>query len=213
MAMVSARKLIKKFKSRLRKKSPSLVAVAAIVGVGLIMYSGYMSNKRMTVDPSTYEPLLRLIAKAESNDNYNAYFGNPGNHEIDFTSMSIAEVLDWQASYVSQGAASSAVGRYQIINTTLEGLVTELDLDMSSKFDEAMQDRMAIALLERRGSVDYVNNELTREEFAANLSKEWAALPKVIGDNPSDSYYAGDGLNRSRVRVGEILAVIDLIDV
>ena len=42
---------------------------------------------------------------------------------------------------------------------------------------------------------------LRREEFAHNLSKEWAALPKAVGKNPEQSYYAGDGLNKARLSI------------
>lgn len=170
-----------------------------------------MSNQRLSVNPATYQPLLHLIGSVESNNNYNAYFGNAGNSAIVFTDMTIAEVLDWQRNFVQQGSPSSAVGRYQILNTTLEGLVQELRLSRTQKFSPATQDQMAIALLERRGAVEYVNSKLSDQEFAANLAKEWAALPKTIGDNPNASYYAGDGLNKSRVEVAEVLKAIELI--
>lgn len=168
-------------------------------------------TKRLSVDPTTYTPLLNLIADAESNGNYNAYFGHANNSSINFTAMSVAEVMEWQQEYVAKGSASSAVGRYQIIDSTLVGLVREMDIDTSQPFDEAMQDKMAAKLLERRGSVAYVNEELTRHEFAANLAKEWAALPKVVGKNPDESYYASDGLNKSRVSTDEVLSAIEPI--
>lgn len=170
-----------------------------------------MQNRRFTVDPATYVPLLDVIAKAESKGNYNAYFGNPGNSSVDFTKMSIAEVMLWQADFVRQGNASSAVGKYQIINTTLAGLIRQLGLDAHQPFDKQTQDSLAIALLERRGAENYINNEITREEFAANLAKEWAGLPKVIGENPDKSYYASDGLNKARVSVGDIMKAIEPI--
>ncbi len=193
---------------KLRKRTNTTVLVTCAVFVGLFMYAGYMSNKQTSIDPTAYAPLLNLIAKAESNGNYNAHFGNPYNIATNFTGMSVAEVLAWQENFVQQGSPSSAVGRYQIISTTLSDLVSQLGIDANQKFDQATQDRMAIALLERRGAVEYENNRITREEFAANLAKEWAALPKVIGDNPTESYYASDGLNKSRVEIGEVLAVI-----
>lgn len=213
MAQSKLRKKIKQFKKRVKKHAPLIAAGAVVIFMGFLAYAEYMSNKRASVDPAVYTPLLHLIAKAESNGNYNAYFGKPNNDSVDFTAMSVADVLEWQAEFVAQGNPSSAVGRYQIINTTLEGLVRELEIDTTKKFDKNMQDMMAVALLERRGSVEYVNEELSREEFAANLAKEWAALPKVIGDDPEKSYYAGDGLNQSHVPVADILATIDRIDV
>ena len=168
-----------------------------------------MNTKRLSVDTATYSPLMNLIGEIESNDNYNAYYGKPENTDIQFTNMSVAEVMKWQEEFVASGSPSSAVGRYQIINTTLAGLVRELSINTNQTFNKNMQDRMAIALFERRGSVAYVNKELTAEEFAANLAQEWAALPKVIGDNPDSSYYANDGLNSSRTKPETILGVVN----
>jgi muramidase (phage lysozyme) len=168
-----------------------------------------MNTRRLSVDPSSYTPLMSLIGTIESNDNYNAYFGNPRNHEIKFTDMTIDEVMRWQADFIADGNASSAVGRYQIISTTLIGLVRELKIDTKEKFTQQMQDRMAIALFERRGSIAFINKEITAEEFTASLAKEWAALPKVIGNNPGSSYYAHDGLNKSRTSPDKIIATVN----
>lgn len=167
-----------------------------------------MNTRRLSVDPSTYASLMGLIGKVESNNNYNAYFGNSENQKIKFTDMTLGEVMQWQADFVASGSPSSAVGRYQIISTTLTGLVEELKIDLKQNFDQRTQDRMAIVLFERRGSIAYVNNELSSEEFAANLAKEWAALPRVVGDNPKTSYYAGDGLNISQTNPDKVLEAV-----
>lgn len=203
------RKRIRVFKRWLHKRRFAIVICAVVLFMGALSYASYMQNRRLSVDPTSYQSLLQLIAKAESNGNYNAYFGNAGNTSIDFTKMSIAEVQKWQEEYVRSGKASSAVGRYQIINTTLAGLVRQLKIDTVQPFDQALQDRLAITLLERRGAERYINKEITREQFAAELAKEWAALPRMTGPNPGDSYYASDGLNKSRVSVDEILRAID----
>ena len=179
--------------------------------LSIIGYAVYMDTRRRTVDPTSYRPLLELIAKVESKGNYNAHFGSPNNTTTNFTAMTIADVQRWQAEFVAQGNASSAVGRYQIIDSTLAGLVKQLGIASKQKFDQATQDRLAIALLERRGGEEYINQELTREEFAANLAMEWAALPKVIGKNPDSSYYDGDGLNKSLVDSTEVLKAIEPI--
>ena len=190
-----------------------LSATIALLFAGLFAYAKYVGSQQLRADPSTYRPLLNLIANAESNGNYNAYFGNPRNSTINFTAMSIASVMKWQKAYVTDGSHSSAVGRYQIINTTLKGLVRELDIDPNQqRFDKKTQDAMAAALLERRGVQQYVNRELSKEEFAANLAKEWAALPKIVGKNPHASYYAGDGLNKSKVKPDAVLKAIDPIE-
>lgn len=156
-----------------------------------------------------YSGLLAVIAEGESKGNYNAYYGNTGNDAIDFTSMTVGQVLDWQADYVARGNPSNAVGKYQFIRPTLAGLVRELRIDTDRRFDAALQDRLAIRLIERRGVHEFIDGRISREQLAHNLSKEWAALPRVIGDNPSASYYDGDGLNAVQVRVDQVLAAID----
>lgn len=179
--------------------------IFAVFAGAVIAYNQSMATK---IDPAAYAPLLDTIARGESNGNYNAYYGHADNTTIQFTAMGVGEVLQWQDVFIKQGNPSSAVGKYQIINTTLRGLVQQLDIDTDARFDAALQDRMAIALLERRGAEEYVNKRLTREQFAANLAKEWAALPKVVGPNPEQSYYAGDGLNKVRISIDEVFRAL-----
>ncbi len=204
-------KRLRYFKRWQKRNKFKLTVLIVLFLSAAFAYAGYMGNQRLSVNPKSYTPLLNLIGKGESNGNYNAYYGNPRNTEIKFTDMSISAVMRWQKEYVATGSPSSAVGRYQIISGTLQGLVTQLNLDMNQKFDEQTQDAMAIALLERRGSIEYVNQELSKEDFAANLAKEWAALPKVIGENPEQSYYANDGLNKSRIESRAVLRAIEPI--
>lgn len=201
-------KKLRILRKQLRKKQFLASVLLVVSCAGLFAYAIYMSERRLAADPASYSPLLQLISQAESKGNYNAHFGNASNTTVKFTDMSIAEVREWQAKFVREGNASSAVGKYQIINTTLDGLIQELDLDLAQKFDESTQDRLAIALLERRGSVQYVNQEINNREFAANLAQEWAALPKIVGENPESSYYAGDGLNKSLINSSQVLRAI-----
>lgn len=203
------RKLTRSIKRLLKNNKSLTLVLITFVLVTSIAYNGYMQNRRLTVNPASYASLLNVIASVESKDNYNAYFSNSGNTKINFTAMSIREVMDWQAEFVRKGSPSNAVGKYQIISPTLTGLVEEMGIDPGQRFDPLTQDRMAIALIERRGAESYINNELTKEQFAANLAKEWASLPRVIGDNPDKSYYESDGLNKSLVNVDEVMAAID----
>jgi conjugal transfer mating pair stabilization protein TraG len=162
--------------------------------------------------PDVYtSDLLTTIAKAESNGNYNAYFGNARNSQVQFTTMTVGQVLEWQRQFAASGQASTAVGRYQFIDTTLQGLVDELGIAQDELFDPTMQDRLANKLLQRRGLYEYVEQKISKEEFAHNLSKEWAALPRVIGDAPTASYYAGDGLNTARLSIEEISKSIETV--
>jgi conjugal transfer mating pair stabilization protein TraG len=179
---------------KLYQKAASFSALAVL----LLLLVG-MINSRPSIPMTAYSPLLDVIATAESKGNYNAYFSNAANKEINFTAMPIRDVIAWQEAFVKNGNPSSAVGKYQIIQPTLEGLVTELNISPDTHFDAATQDKLAVALIERRGSVAFIEDKLTAAEFAHNLSKEWAALPRIIGNAPESSYYAGDGLNASLV--------------
>lgn len=197
--------------TRWLQKRPAVFWIGLVFAAALIAYTIGSMNQRLQVDPVSAKPLLDLIARVESKGNYNAYFGNAGNSSITFTEMSIADVLSWQEDFVAAGHPSSAVGRYQIISTTLKSLVQQLDIDTNQPFNETMQDKMAVALLERRGATEYVNNQIDGRQFAAELAKEWAALPKIIGDRPEQSYYAGDGLNKALVGVDEILRAVNAV--
>lgn len=212
MAMNNPISIYQKLRARLnrlnRKQRQAIGFAAVAIGVSILIAQG----TRPMIDPSAYQPLLNTIAKGESNGNYNAYFGRVNNADITFTNMTVAEVMKWQQEYVEKGAASNAVGRYQFMGTTLAGLVKQLRINTHDKFDEKMQDRLAIALMERRGSLQFVQKKITREQFAANLAMEWAALPKITGDNPHESYYAGDGLNQARISASEVLDAITKLD-
>ncbi|MGB4768210.1 MAG: hypothetical protein WBP22_03040 [Candidatus Saccharimonas sp.] len=205
------RQKIRRFHKKLQRYVRPLPYTVGLLVLGYVMYAVYMDTPRQTIDPTSYRPLLQLIAKAESSDNYNAYYGSPRNQDVTFTNMTIQEVLDWQQDFIDRGSPSSAVGRYQIINTTLEGLVKHLGIPPTRTFDQNTQDQLAITLIERRGAKEYVMGKLSKEAFAANLAKEWAALPKTIGDSPNASYYSDDGLNKSRVQVAELLSAIQPI--
>ncbi len=193
------------------RKRPAVFWISLVFLAALVAYTIGSMNQRLQVDPVSTKPLLDLVARAESKGNYNAYFGNAGNTSITFTEMSVADVLSWQEDFIAAGHSSSAVGRYQIISTTLKGLVQQLNIDTNQPFNEAMQDRMAIALLERRGATEYVNIQIDGRQFAAELAKEWAALPKTVGDKPEQSYYAGDGLNKALISTGEVLQAVSAI--
>lgn len=212
MAMNNPISIYQKLRARLnrlnRRQRQAIGFAAVAIGVSILIAQG----TRPMIDPSAYQPLLNTIAKGESNGNYNAYFGRVNNADITFTNMTVAEVMKWQQEYVEKGAASNAVGRYQFMGTTLAGLVKQLRINTHDKFDEKMQDRLAIALMERRGSLQFVQKKITREQFAANLAMEWAALPKITGDNPHESYYAGDGLNQARISASEVLDAITKLD-
>jgi len=135
--------------------------------------------------------LLEYIGKKESNGNYNILVG--GKTEPNLTNMTIAEVQEYQRGMIQRGHESTAVGKYQIIRKTLQGLVAQGYAKPEDKFSAGIQDRLAIGLLKNRGLEKYQAGKMPKDQFADNLSKEWASLPY----NTGQSYYAGVGSNKS----------------
>lgn len=150
-------------------------------------------------------PLFEVIAKGEVGSvkykSANAYSVIYGSSEPELTNMSLQDVLDLQKDMVDEGSPSSAMGKFQIINKTLKGLIKKLGLPLDTKFTPELQDRLALQLLKSRGFEDFLNGNISRTEFMRNLSMEWASLPK---DKTGLSYYHGDGLNKSHILPNEI---------
>lgn len=158
---------------------------------------------------SSGNAILDLIGEAESRGNYNAFFGNAENKSVDFTKMTIREVRAWQDKYVRSGSKSSAVGKYQIIRGTMDSLIEGLGLTGDELFDERMQDRLGLALLNRRGYSKWTSGQITKQQFANNLAREWASLPVIGGNKHGRSYYAGDGLNKALISPDKYLSALD----
>jgi hypothetical protein len=73
-------------------------------------------------------------------------------------------------------------------------------------FNQEGQDKLFKMLLERRGLGDFMSGVITKEEFALELSKEWAALPKDAGGR---SFWAGVGDNKAHRTWEDTLAMLD----
>jgi muramidase (phage lysozyme) len=151
-------------------------------------------------------PLLELIASKESGGDYNIVFGGG---KMNLTTMTVDQVIAWQEKCIREGADSSACGKYQIINSTLEGLKKELaekgEGIGNKPYDPAMQERLGMMLLERRGYADYKAGRLSESAFMANVAQEWAAMPKNLS---GAGHYDGDGLNKALVKPAVALLAI-----
>jgi muramidase (phage lysozyme) len=152
--------------------------------------------------------IARLIAGVEAQGYDTIYSGSAIDTPRPLTQMTVAEVRAWQDESVAAGSASSAVGQFQIIRDTLDSLIDELDLTGDELFDEALQTRLGIALMRRRGLDDWRAGRISDEAFANELAREWAGLPVVSGPGAGGSYYAGDGLNGAGTTVDTVLAVL-----
>lgn len=153
-----------------------------------------------------WEGVLDLIGQHESGGDYNRVYGK-GVKRMDLTNMSIDQVIAWQKSYTqNEGSASSAAGKYQIIRKTLTGLKDQMGLTGNEKFDQAMQDRMAMKLLENRGIGKLKAETMTTSQIqkAVNsVSKEWASIEGSNGKGAYDN----DGLNHAARGTGQKMAL------
>jgi hypothetical protein len=148
------------------------------------------------------QSLLDLIGRVESNGNYNILVG--GSVEPNLTNMTVAEVLEYQRGMLARGHESTAVGKYQIIRNTLSDLVKSGAVNPNEKFSQLTQDRLAIALLNRRGYQRYLQGELTADQFANRVAQEWASFPMPDGR----SYYAGVGSNKALVDRSTVVSTL-----
>lgn len=156
------------------------------------------------------EPLLAFIRKPESRGDYDVVWGRiKAQHKPpkNPTEMTIREVLAWQDS-IDLLYQSEAAGAYQFMEDTLRDIVTKAGCTLDDRFNEKTQDKLATYLLRRRGLDQYLDGTLSLEDFCNNLAKEWASLPVVTATQgakrwlkPGQSYYEGDGLNKSHVSV------------
>jgi hypothetical protein len=138
--------------------------------------------------------LLDHISQKESRGSYNILVG--GRTEPNLTKMTVAEVLDYQhrmLSGVMGRFESSAVGKYQIIRSTLLDLISRGKASPNDLYDATTQEKLGRGLLEKRGLEKYLSGRLSKDAFMDSLAMEWASLPYHTGR----SYYAGVGSNRS----------------
>ena len=151
--------------------------------------------------------LLDFIGDVEAPQGYNQIYGKNKSAKLD--KMSLNEVIAFQRGRVKKGSKSSAVGRYQFLSKTLNSLKSELGLKGNEKFTPDLQDKLGMQLLKRRGYDDFKAGKIDSKQFANNLAKEWASMPVVSGKKKGGSYYSGDGLNKSLVRINDFLAAVE----
>lgn len=144
--------------------------------------------------------IREMIAKAESQGNYNVLVGGK---TANLTEMTIAEVMQLQRGLIGQGKGSAA-GKYQVIYKTLAEVVGKMGLDYNQKFDATTQDSIADFLIMRRGFNQYAKSGTpeAKQRFLSNLAAEWAGLP-AGPDNKSR--YAGVGNNAAHITWNDAL--------
>lgn len=140
--------------------------------------------------------LLDQIAKGESESSggYNAMnqggtkdrgiIGSGNSEKIigkKLTDMTIGEILMRGKKPLGNEDRIFAAGRYQITPNTLQELVASGVAKPEDKFDEKTQDKLGLALLEKRGLSRFQQGNMSAEDFQNSLSKEWGAIANTSG--------------------------------
>jgi hypothetical protein len=165
---------------------------------------GTDASNTINAPQGSTQALLELIASVESRGgNYNILVGGDTRP---LTSMTVAEVLKLQSQMERKGAGfeSSAVGKYQIVKSTLLANMGAAGVKFEDKFDENTQEKLGMALLKLRGLDDYLNKKKPPEQFADQLSMEWAALPYHDGL----SYHREKGTNKALISREKLMSAL-----
>ena len=125
------------------------------------------------------------------------------------TSMTIGEVKKLQKKMIKNGASSTAVGKYQFINSTLKELQAKNKLSDDTVFTKEVQDKFAKDLLEKRGLSKFKKGKISQATFQRNLSKEWASIAK---DSSNKSYY-GQHVGTSDKKIDNALQKVKFADI
>lgn len=144
--------------------------------------------------------LLNFLGKSEG-AGYNTIYGGK---RINLTGMTLDQVLAYQKKMVESGSPSSAVGKYQFIRKTLEGLKNKLHLSGSEKFSAELQDRLGTELLNEAGLQKFQNGQMNAESFEKNISSIWASVPTENGR----SNYEGVAGNHARTTYSDTMNAI-----
>ena len=152
--------------------------------------------------------LLDLIARHEGDYNSvnRGYAGDtPGGIQsltgLTFDQYTVGEVIDMQHSNLG------AVGRYQMIRTTLEFAVDNSDVDRSDMFTPSTQDKLVMALImhKRPAIGSYLLGEHDDIDSAVyEMAREWASMEYRNGYG----YYDGFSGNKAHITRTELSAVL-----
>ena len=144
--------------------------------------------------------LASFIGGLESGNDYTKMVG--GKQDASVLGKTIEELA-------KEKGDQFAMGRYQIQMRTARDVLKGAGIDSKTfKFDQAGQDKLFELLLQRRGLKDFQSGKITKEQFAKNLSMEWAALPQ---DASGKGYYDGVGTNKSLTSFSSVMGQLDAL--
>lgn len=113
------------------------------------------------------------------------------------TDMTVGEIMDMQKGSLGSGRQLFAVGKYQLIPKTMQAAVKTAGISRETKFDEATQEKLGMALIQNRPKLHaYLTGKSDNIHAAmVDASKEWASLPHP--DTGSSFYKSGNKSSHS----------------
>ncbi|MCG7503399.1 hypothetical protein [Mesorhizobium retamae] len=159
-----------------------------------------------------YRPMLDLLGKSEGTDKGDGYnetlgYGAYTGGDVDLVNMTLDQIEALQTKMLANRKnklKSSALGRYQIIRTTLRTMREQLGLTGREKFDADMQDRLACYLLGQRGIDKWLAGRLKLDTLIGNLAQEWASIPKPNGKGHYEGQHAGVSVSMVKAALAEV---------
>jgi peptidoglycan hydrolase-like protein with peptidoglycan-binding domain len=199
---------IKRFQGRLGMRADGVVSPGKNTMKGLLgeLPAGPMSTG-----------ISAIIQGGESGaEGYNAYNrGTQGNTILgpngsrSLITMTLAQIMADQKRPKSDPQTLFAVGKYQMIPTTLKEGVQVLNLDHSTKFDATTQEYLFSDYLlgAKRSQIRaYVQGTGSAQEAGIAGAKEWAS---IADPRTGKSYYDGSGGNSAHITAEDFLASLD----
>lgn len=118
------------------------------------------------------------------------------------TQMTLRDIARWVKATPGQ---PHAIGRYQIIPSTMRMLIQRSGVSPQTQFSPALQNRFADILLADAGLAEFQAGRMSRKRFMNNLAKIWAGLPTSNGKSHYDGY-AGNRATVTRTYFNQQMA-------
>jgi muramidase (phage lysozyme) len=185
------------------------------IGFGKHVWSWWPINITSVKKTWADTTFAQLLGKVESNNDYSAYNRTKGGLKAFFntnlTNSTIKEIQERQKL-----REIFAVGRFQLIPTTLSSAVKILHLSDNLKFDKIVQDKIFneyLIKVKRPEIISYLEGNGTVEDAIYSWAKEFASAGVQAGRKISrnriasggESYYAGDGLNKAHLTPSQMI--------
>lgn len=185
---------------------PVVKAVVQAVGNGLAAVGNSGSDRRLAMlgdaissGEGNYNSVNRGLVKVNGKNK------NLGAYSEDLSKLSINDVLARNTLGFSDKNRMNAVGKYQIIASTMRELVGYMHLSGNEKLTPEMQDKLFEGLLRMKGIYKHlVGKDADIQKAMIMIAKTWASAGVPIAMmgahrmlEAGESFYAGDGGNKS----------------